>query len=303
MTFDVLILGCGAATPTAKHLPTSQLVNLHDKLFLIDCGEGTQMQLRRHKIKMQRIQHIFISHLHGDHYLGLVGLISSMHLLGRKNSLHLYGPPELEELVKLNLKVSQTYLEFPIIYHAISGSELNLEFEDKTLEVYSFPLKHRIPCHGFLFKEKTKPPKIRKEIISEYKLIPSQILLLKNRKEVVLDNGQVLNVENACIESEPPRQYAYCSDTMYWETLVPFIKDSDVLYHESTFLDSESDRAKATFHSTARQAGKIAKMANVGTLILGHYSSRYNSEEDFIRQALEEFPRVVASTEGMIINL
>ncbi len=303
MTFDILILGCGAATPTAKHLPTSQLVNLHDKLFLIDCGEGTQMQLRRHKIKMQRIQHIFISHLHGDHYLGLVGLISSMHLLGRKNSLHLYGPPELEELVKLNLKVSQTYLEFPIIYHPVSGNELKLEFEDKTLEVYSFPLKHRIPCHGFLFKEKTKPPKIRKEIIQEYNLMPSQILLLKNRKEVVLENGEVLTVENSCIESSSPRKYAYCSDTMYWETLVPFIKDADILYHESTFLDSESDRAKATFHSTARQAGKIAKMANVGTLVLGHYSSRYNSEEDFIRQALEEFPNVVASNEGMVIQL
>ncbi len=303
MTFDILILGCGAATPTAKHLPTSQLVNLHDKLFLIDCGEGTQMQLRRHKVKMQRIQHVFISHLHGDHYLGLVGLISSMHLLGRKNSLHLYGPPELEELVKLNLKVSQTYLEFPIVYHAISGSELNLEFEDKTLEVYSFPLKHRIPCHGFLFKEKVKPPKIRKDIIDEFKLTPSQILLLKNRKEVLLDNNVVLNVENACIESANPRTYAYCSDTMYWETLVPFIQNSDVLYHESTFLDSELERARATFHTTARQAGKIARLANAKKLVLGHYSSRYHGEEDFVRQAKDEFENVIASNEGMIISV
>jgi ribonuclease Z len=303
MTFEVLILGCGAATPTAKHLPTSQLVNLHDKLFLIDCGEGTQMQLRRHKVKMQRIQHVFISHLHGDHYLGLVGLISSMHLLGRKNSLHLYGPPELEELIKLNLKVSQTYLEFPIVYHAIDGHDMNLEFEDKTLEVYSFPLKHRIPCHGFLFREKTKPPKVRKDVIDEFRLVPSQILALKNRKEVLLETGEILNTANACIESAPPRQYAYCSDTMYWETLIPFIKESTVLYHESTFLDSELERAKSTFHSTARQAAKIARMANVNTLVLGHYSSRYNNEDDFLKQAKEEFTNVIASNEGMIITL
>lgn len=301
MTFEITILGCGAATPTGRHLPSSQLVNLHDKLFLMDCGEGTQIQLRKSKVKIQRIQHIFISHLHGDHYLGLIGLISSMHLLGRKNTLHIYGPPELKELIDLNLRVSQTYLEYPLQIHPVEGPENRVIFEDKTLEVYAFPLKHRIPCHGFLFREKEKAPKVRKDIIREFRLIPSQILALKRREDIDLGDGRMLTSREACIEPEVPRSYAYCSDTMYWETLVPFIEKCDVLYHESTFLDNESDRAKATFHSTARQAAKIAEKARAGKLILGHYSSRYNSEEEFVAEAKTVFANVIAADEGMVI--
>lgn len=301
MNFEIKILGCGAATPTSKHLPSSQLITIHDKLFLMDCGEGTQMQLRREKIKIQKIQHIFISHLHGDHYLGLVGLISSMHLLGRKNSLHLYGPPELKDLVDLSLKVSQTFLEFPLQFHPVEGKEKVLLFEDKSVEVYSFPLKHRITCHGYLFKEKERPPRVRKEIISSHKLMPSQILALKRLEDVELENGDILTPAEACVMHAPPKSYAYCSDTMYWENLVPFIEGSTVLYHESTFLESEAARAKATFHSTAKQAAKIASAAQVSKLILGHYSSRYSDDQEFAHEAKEFFENTIAAQEGMTI--
>lgn len=303
MNFEITILGCGAATPTARHLPSSQLITIHDKLFLMDCGEGTQMQLRREKVKIQKIQHIFISHLHGDHYLGLVGLISSMHLLGRKNSLHLYGPPELKELIDLSLKVSQTTLEFPLQFHPVEGKEKQLLFEDKTLEVYCFPLKHRIPCHGYLFKEKQKAPRVRKDIIAEYKLIPSQILALKKLEDIILDNGKILTVAEACVLHAPPKSYAYCSDTMYWESLVPFIQGCTVLYHESTFLESEKERAKTTFHSTAKQAARIAEKAGALKLILGHYSSRYNDEILFVNEAKEIFQNAIAAQEGMTIEV
>lgn len=301
MNFEITILGCGAATPTSKHLPSSQLITIHDKLFLMDCGEGTQMQLRREKVKIQKIQHIFISHLHGDHYLGLVGLISSMHLLGRKNSLHLYGPPELKELIDLSLKVSQTTLEYPLLFHPVEGKEKQLLFEDKSLEVYCFPLKHRIPCHGYLFKEKVKPPRVRKDIISEYKLMPSQILSLKKFEDIILESGKKLSIQEACIMHAPPKSYAYCSDTMYWEGVVPFIQGCTVLYHESTFLEAEKERAKTTFHSTAKQAARIAEMVGAQKLILGHYSSRYNDDNLFVIEAKEIFEKTLAANEGMTI--
>lgn len=302
MTFEVLILGCGAATPTSKHNPSSQLVNIHDKLFLVDCGEGTQMQLRRNKVKFQRIQHIFISHLHGDHYLGLLGLISSMHLLGRKSTLHLYGPKELKELVELNLRVSQTFLDYPLVYHETSESQLTRLFEDKTLEVFSFPLKHRIPCTGFLFKEKQKQHKVLKDIIVEFRLSPSQIIQLKKGNDVETEKGN-LKVETACVLAEAPKSYAYCSDTMYWERLKDFISGVDLIYHESTFLNSEKERAKQTYHSTAEQAAKMASLLQSKRLILGHYSSRYTDLEPFLEESKPFFENVQLADEGMIIHV
>lgn len=299
MTFDVLILGCGAATPTSRHNPSAQIVNLHDKLFLIDCGEGTQMQLRRYKVRFQKINHIFISHLHGDHYLGLLGLVSSMHLLGRQNDLHLYGPPPLQELVEVNLKHSETYLDFKIYYHPLQNKEPEMIMEDKTLTVHSFPLKHRVPCTGFLFREKQRPLKVIKEKIHHYKLTPSQILLLKKGENIVLDNGYNLRTEEACIHPPVPKSYAYCSDTAYYEKLVEVIRGVDLLYHESTFLEAEKERAKSTFHSTAKQAASIAKQAEVKELLLGHYSSRYMDESGFITEAQEVFPNVRIAGEGL----
>lgn len=302
MTFEVTILGCGAATPTSKHAPTAQVVNVHDKLFLVDCGEGTQMQLRRNKIKFQKIQHIFISHLHGDHYLGLVGLISSLHLLGKKSDLHIYGPSELNDLIQLNLKVSQTYLEYTLHFHPIDAKEKVCIYEDRTMEVYTFPLKHRIPCFGYQFVEKDKSPKIRKDVVKENDLQPSQILSLKKGNDIEV-KGKTLTSAQACFPKEISKSYAFCSDTMYWETLIPFIQKSTMLYHESTFLESEKARAKQTFHSTAKQAATIAKMAEVEQLVIGHYSSRYNNDEDFLEEAKTVFENVQLANEGLTFKV
>ncbi|MFY8138065.1 MAG: ribonuclease Z [Flavobacteriales bacterium] len=303
MTFEITILGCGAATPTLKHNASSQVVNIHDKLFLMDCGEGTQIQLRKYKIKFQRIQHIFISHLHGDHYLGLVGLISSLHLLGRKNDLHIYGPSELKEIIELNLRVSQTYLDYFIHYHAVNFESKEKIFEDHSLEIHSFPLKHRIPCVGYLFAEKPKQIKIRKEYINRYSLQPSEIIALKNGQSITTPKNIVVTPQEVCDAPEKSKSYAYCSDTMYWETLIPSIQGVDLLYHESTFLESEKERAKHTFHSTAAQAATIALKAGVGKLLLGHYSSRYSEEEEFVNEASVIFPNCDFSTEGKIIQV
>ncbi len=269
----------------------------------MDCGEGTQIQLRKYKIKFQRIQHIFISHLHGDHYLGLVGLISSLHLLGRKNDLHVYGPAELKEIIELNLRVSQTYLDYFIHYHAVNFDAKEKIFEDHSLEIHSFPLKHRIPCVGYLFAEKPKQVKIRKEYINRYSLQPSEIIALKNGQSITTPKNIVVTPQEVCDAPEKSKSYAYCSDTMYWETLIPSIQGVDLLYHESTFLESEKERAKHTFHSTAAQAATIALKAGVGKLLLGHYSSRYAEEEEFVNEASAIFPNCDFSTEGKVIQV
>jgi ribonuclease Z len=303
MIFDVTILGCGAATPTSRHHPTSQVVNVHDKLFMVDCGEGTQMQLRKYKIRFQRINHIFISHLHGDHYLGLVGLISSLHLLGRINPLHIYGPPELKELIDLSLRVSDTYLNFPLEFRATQFKEKELIFEDKTLEVHSFPLKHRIDCCGFFFQEKPRGAKITKSMVSSLKLIPSEIIQLKKWNDVTRETGEVLVAARICEVPPAPRAYAFCSDTMYFEALAESISNVNLLYHESTFLDSERVRAKETFHSTAGQAAQMALKSNAQQLLLGHFSSRYSNDEDFLLEAQPIFSNCVLATEGLQVEV
>ncbi len=302
MTFDITILGCGAATPTSRHNPSSQVVNLHDKLFLVDCGEGTQMQMRKFKVRFQRINHVFISHLHGDHYLGLLGFISSMHLLGRKNPLHIYGPADLKEVIDISLRVSQTFLEYKIEFHATSNDDKNLLFEDKTLSIYSFPLKHRIYCCGFQFIEKQRQPKVSKEAIARHKLVPSQILELKKGKDLDLPSGLL---KNADVCSAPPlaRSYSYCSDTAYSEKLIDWLKGSTLIYHESTFLEEEKERAKSTFHSTAKQAAKMAAKCEAKALLLGHFSSRYLTDDDFRTEALEFFPHVMLADEGLVVNV
>jgi ribonuclease Z len=302
LTFDVTILGCGAATPTSKHNPSAQVVNVHDKLFLVDCGEGTQMQMRKFKVRFQRINHVFISHLHGDHYLGLMGFISSMHLLGRQSPLHVYGPADLKDIIDLSLRVSQTFLEYPLVFHATSNDDKQLLFEDKTLLIYSVPLKHRIYCCGFQFVEKDRLPKVSKAAIAQYNLIPSQILDLKKGKDLQLETGILKNAE-VCSPPPAARSYAYCSDTAYYERLIPMLQGTTLIYHESTFLEEEKERAKATFHSTAKQAAKIAKACNASLLMLGHFSSRYTNDEDFKQQALEEFPNVILADEGLLVTL
>jgi ribonuclease Z len=301
MTFEITILGCGAAAPTSRHNPTSQVVNIHDKLYLVDCGEATQMQLRKFKVRFQRINHVFISHLHGDHYLGLMGLISSMHLLGRKSTLHIFGPQGLKELIELNLKVSHTFLEYTLEYHSTETDSKMLIMEDRTIKVYSIPLKHRIDCFGFVFEEKSRPPKIKKEVISKYKLQPSEVVELKRGNSIVSKSGDHVSVSEAAISPPLPRSYAYCSDTCYYEKVIDMIAGTTLLYHESTFLDDMKDRAKSTFHSTARQAAEIASKANVGTLLLGHFSSRYHEDEPFLTEASQVFGNVILANEGKVI--
>ncbi len=298
MTFAITILGCGAAVPTGKHNPTAQVVNLHDKLFLIDCGEGTQMQLRKFKIRFQRINQVFISHLHGDHYLGLMGFISSMHLLGRKTPLTIYAPSDLKMIVEIQLKASQTFLDYKIEFVTTSDKEKTMIFEDKSLKVYSFPLKHRIECCGFLFEEKERKPKILKNFVTQYNLEPGQIIQLKRGNKVLLESGLEIDPEEVCTPADAPRSYAFCSDTAPSEKVISAIQNVTVLYHEATFLEEEKARAKSTFHSTAGQAAGVASKANAGLLILGHFSSRYTDDTQFAEEARVLFSNVQLADEG-----
>lgn len=302
MQFQVTILGCGAATPTSRHKPTAQVVNVHDKYFLIDCGEGTQMQLRKYKVKMQRIQAIFISHLHGDHFFGLIGLLSTCNLLGRKSPLTIYGPPGLEEVIRLQFKVSDSYFEYELNFIETQDKEKQLIFEDETLRVFSFPLKHRVPCTGFVFEEKERKLNIEKWALVEFKLQPSEILLLKKGIDVVREN-EVIPFAKVTSPAVPIRRYSYCSDTSYDERIVPFIQNSDLVYHETTFLQEDTERAKKTFHSTTIQAATIAKMANAKKLIVGHYSSRYSEDEIFKTEAMTVFANTDIANEGSVFDL
>ncbi len=294
MKFEVTILGSGSATPTLHRNPTSQYIYLNERHILIDCGEGTQLQLRKNKIKFSKISHILISHLHGDHYLGLIGLISSFHLLGRTKELHVYGPKPLKEIIRLNLKASGTYLKYPIFIHEIETKEPQILFEDKVLSVSSFPLKHRVPCMGFRIQEKEKPLSVRKNVIEEYNLGIEQIKQIKEGEDIVLADGKVLLNSSLTLPPEKLRSYAFCSDTAYYEEIISHIKNVTTLYHEATFLSDMNERAKQTQHSTAAQAATIAKKANAEQLLLGHFSARYKDTQPFIDEAKSVFSNTFA---------
>lgn len=303
MKFDVTILGCGAATPTLLRNSSSQIVNVHDKPFLVDCGEGTQLQLRKHKIKFQRISHIFISHLHGDHYLGLMGLMSSMHLLGRKGDLHMYGPPDLKEIIETNLRLSGTRLSFACVFHPTQTEEDQVVYEDDTLRVRSIPLKHRIHCTGFIFEEKERDRKMIKHFIEEHSIGLKEIIALKRGKDVERESGEVLVSSTLTEPPSPARTYAYCSDTIYDEDLVKYLSGVNALYHEATFADELADRAEATFHSTASQAAKIAQLSEVGKLVIGHFSSRYPKTDDLLLEAKAVFKNTWAAFDGLVFDI
>lgn len=296
--FELTILGCSSATPTSKRNPTAQLLNIAERFFLIDCGEATQIQLRRFKLKFQRINHIFISHLHGDHYLGLMGLISSMHLLGRTVELHLYCPAELQEIIEIQFKHSQSYIKFPIIYHAHKYVNNDLIFEDERVEVRTIVLNHRIPCCGFVFKEKPLLATISKDAIHLFQLTVEEIIAIKAGGDLTKRSGEV--IKNAELLSAPlaPRSYAYCSDTCYDERLLEYIKGVDLLYHEATFLQEMEERAKETYHTTALQAGTMAKKAEVKQLMIGHYSARYKDLQPLLDEAKSVFQNTILAIEG-----
>ncbi|MBL7930458.1 MAG: ribonuclease Z [Bacteroidia bacterium] len=301
-TFELLILGSSSATPTSERNPSAQLLNIAERFFLIDCGEATQIQLRRFKARFQSIDHIFISHLHGDHFFGLPGLLGSMHLLGRKQAINIYAPKELKEIMDVVHKNSETRLNYPINW-VFTDKGFNLLFEDAKLEVFSFPLKHRIFCTGFLFREKPLPRKIDKYILEKLDISFADILSLKAGQDVVNKNGELIKNKEATLDPPAPRSYAYCSDTIFDPSIVDYVKSADVLYHESTFLEDQVERAKKTFHTTAAQAARIAKEAGVGQLLMGHFSTRYPDLEGFLEEAKPIFANCLLATDGKKIKI
>lgn len=292
------ILGCHSATPRTNARPTSQLLEMRGHLFLIDCGESTQMALRNSGAKFARIKHIFISHLHGDHFYGLPGLISTFLLLGREAELNIYAPKGAKEAIELLLKLGGAFPNFPIIFHELESAESELIFEDETVSVQTIPLEHRVYANGFLFKEKEGERRLNFDAIGQYKIETCYFQNIKNGKDIKLDNGEIVANEVLSFPPVTPKSYAFCSDTIYRPEIVPIINGVQVLYHEATFLNSHLELAQKTKHSTALQAGKIAQMAQIQTLILGHYSARYSDKELFRAEAQQNFPNVLLSEDG-----
>ena len=295
---ELTVLGCGSATPSLIRNPSAQLLNAAGHFFLIDCGEGTQIQLRKNNVKLQRIGCILISHLHGDHYFGLLGLLQTMHLLGRKTKVTLICPPELKEIIDLQNKHSQTGLTFELEYVFTNPKQKEKVFESDKIEIYSFPLSHRINCTGFLFKEKPGLKKIIKEKLLKSKVSVAEINKLRLGMDALDENGNTILNSDLTQPAPEPRIYAYCSDTIYHEPIIEHIKNANLLYHESTFLNSEADRAKKTFHTTAAQAAAIAKAASVKKLLLGHFSARYGNTRDFLNEAAPVFENTLIAEEG-----
>ncbi|MBV6484555.1 MAG: Ribonuclease Z [Flavobacteriales bacterium] len=292
--FSILILGSASAAPTLARNPSAQLININEQYYLIDCGEGTQNRLRQHKIKFQRLNHIFISHLHGDHYLGLLGLLQTMSLLGRTLPLNLYGPKQLKELVDMNLAYSHSTLKYPLIFHETQTNQSEVLFENEHLTISTIILDHRVPCTGFLFKEKPKPRKINPKAIKRYEIPKYAMDNLKRGLDFSFpDKNEVIKNELLTLNPDESYSYAYCSDTKFNERIVPQLKDIDILYHEATFLHRDEKRAEATYHSTAKQAATIAKQANAKLLIIGHFSNRYKD----LNVLLDEAKTIFANTQ------
>jgi len=292
------ILGCYSATPRIIAHTTSQVLETRGHLFLIDCGEGTQVELRRHKIKFNQIKHVFISHLHGDHYFGLIGLISTFRLLTRETDLHIYGPKGLKEIITLQLKLSNSWTNFKLIFHELSSKESELVFEDDKVSVHTIPLDHRVYTNGFIFKEKPFERKLDIEKAKALNIDKAYFRKLKQGADVVNEDDEVIENSAVTLDGKQPKSYAFCSDTAYKEDIVPILKDVDVLYHESTFLEDHEHLCVKTKHSTAKQAATIALKANAKHLILGHYSTRYGGLEGFKSEAETVFSDVLLAEDG-----
>lgn len=292
------ILGCYSATPRTDSNPTSQVLEINNHMFLIDCGEGTQVELRRNKVKFARIKHIFISHLHGDHFFGLVGLISTFRLLTREADLHIYCPQGLKEVITLQMKLADSWTNYQLFFHELNSKSSELIFEDDQVEVYTIPLDHRVYTNGFLFKEKIGERHLDMAAVSEANIDMAYYRKLKQGFDVENKDGILIDNKKVTKDPKAPKSYAFCSDTAYNETIIPIIQDVDVLYHESTFLERHAQYAPKTKHSTAMQAALIAKKANVGTLILGHYSTRYDNLKEFKTEAQTIFKSVKLADDG-----
>ena len=296
------ILGCYAATPRTLTNPTSQVLEIKNHMFLIDCGEGTQVQLRKQKIRFSRINHIFISHLHGDHFFGLPGLISTFRLLGRDKEMHIYGPKGIEEAITLFLKLGNSWTNYKLVFHELTSKNSEVIYEDNKVTVETIPLDHRVYTNGFLFREKLAPRTLNIEAALRYGIDKCYFQNIKNGKDIVLDNGRTIFNKELTLDPPKAKSYAFCSDTAYKPDIVPMIKNVDVLYHESTFLDSQIELAPKTKHATAKEAASIAKQANVGVLILGHYSTRYKSIALFKEEASAIFNKVLLADDGKVFD-
>ena len=301
--FELNILGCGSALPTTRHLATSQIVNLRDKLYMVDCGEGAQVQIRRMRLKFSRIGHVFISHLHGDHCFGLPGLISTLGMLGRTGDLVVHGPNGIDRFLRPILDLFCKGLPYEVRFNVIDTERHELVFEDRSLRVYSIPLRHRLPCCGYLFAEKEKEAHIVREMTDFYQVPVRMMQAIKRGEDFVTPEGEVIPNARLTRPADPSRRYAYCSDTAFHPAIVPYIEGVDLLYHEATFAEQDLPRAKETFHSTARQAAEIARMAGVKRLIIGHYSARYEDTEPLLQEAAAVFPETSLAREGMRIEL
>ena len=296
--FKVSILGCGSAVPTSWHNPSCQIVYHKGRQFMIDCGEGSQMQMIRFGQKYKKLDHIFISHLHGDHYYGLIGLINSFHLMRREKPLKIFCPAELQTIIELQLKVSNTNLFYPLHFHHLVEEKETIVFEDPAIFIKAFPLKHSLPVWGFLVKEKPKLRRINKSFIKDHDLKIEEIKQIKLGGSYTSPDGKLFAHEEITTASYPARSYAYCSDTSYQKSTAKFVDGVDLLYHESTFDNSQEDLAAKTLHSTASQAAQVAKEAHAGTLLLGHYSARFSELDILLEEAKEIFENSQLSEEG-----
>ena len=299
--FNINILGCGSALPTTRHLATSQVVDLRDKLYMIDCGEGTQVQMRRMRVRFGRLAHIFISHLHGDHCFGLPGLISTLGMLGRTGELVVHGPKEVETYLRPMMDLFCRGMEFEVRFNPVDTRSHSLVMEDRSLSVYSIPLKHRIPTCGYLFAEKPKEAHIIREMTDFYQVPVRCMKDIKQGQDYVTPEGEVIPNSRLTRPAAPPKRYAFCSDTAYNRSIIPIIEGADLLYHEATFAECDLARAKETFHSTARQAAEIARDAHVKRLVIGHYSARYEDLSELHREAEAVFPGTILGNEGTVI--
>ncbi|MDR0661135.1 MAG: ribonuclease Z [Prevotellaceae bacterium] len=303
MTFSLTILGSNSALPAKDRFTTAHALNVHERFFLIDCGEGTQLQMRRYGVRFSRLDHIFISHLHGDHFLGIYGLLSTYSLLGRTRDMHIYGAKQLEYVLNDYLKYFGKEFSYKVIYHEVNPRSNDLVHEDKSLTVHAIPLNHRIPCCGYLFREKTPQRCIHKWIIEKYNIGIADIVRIKNGEDYKTNDGEV--IPNAKLSYQPyePRSYAFCSDTRFSEKVIEAVKGVDLLYHESTFADDLKDTAKQTGHSTAREAAIVAQKANVKRLVIGHFSSRYKDLQPFAEQAKEVFSNTELAEDGRVFDV
>ncbi|MDR0745585.1 MAG: ribonuclease Z [Mediterranea sp.] len=301
--FELHILGCGSALPTTRHFPASQVLNVRDKLFMIDCGEGAQIQLRRSRLKFSRLNHIFISHLHGDHCFGLLGLVSTFGLLGRTADLHIHAPAGIGELFAPMLNFFCNHLPYKVFFREFEADEPEVIYTDRSLTVTTIPLKHRLPCCGFLFSEKQRPNHIIREMTDFYRVPAYELNRIKNGADYMTPEGEVIPNARLTRRADPTRRYAYCSDTIYLEGVTDQIKGVDLLFHEATFSQEDSSRAKETFHSTAEQAAKIAQAAGVKKLMIGHFSARYEDEAVLLNEASAVFPHTILAKETLCVQV